>query len=101
MATGKKGKRSTKPSQQAASQQVTPAASRQVAELVADHRPDADANMERPRLPAQAEGVPQRPYSVGGPAKRISTALRILNDPVARNSFSRIYSGQMSRRWGS
>jgi hypothetical protein len=66
-----------------------------------DDPPSRPMGLENLRTPIQSEGVPQRPYLAGGPARpgRIGVALRVLNDPVARSSFSRIYSGQSSRRW--
>jgi hypothetical protein len=67
----------------------------------ADDSPAPPPGFESLRRPVQSEGVPQRPYLVGGPARpgRVGIALRVLNDPVARSSFSRVYSGQTSRRW--
>jgi hypothetical protein len=65
---------------------------------------EGGAGWERPfvRTPPQSEGIEPRPYLVGGPARieRIGIALRVLGDPVARTSFSRVYSGQTTRRWG-
>ena len=50
--------------------------------------------------PPQGPGVPQRPFATGGPdtGEKPSVTLRVLRDPVARMSFSRVYSGQ-SRNW--
>jgi hypothetical protein len=50
--------------------------------------------------PPQSGGMPRRLYTEGAPAgeDKINVALRVLHDPVARNSFSRIYSGQR-RGW--
>lgn len=50
--------------------------------------------------PPQSGGIPQRLYSQGAPAdeERPNVALLALRDPVARNSFSRNYSGQR-RGW--
>jgi hypothetical protein len=51
-------------------------------------------------LPPQGGGAPRRPISTGSPASeaRLNVAMRILRDPVARTSFSRVYSGQ-ARNW--
>ena len=63
--------------------------------------PGREPGLEGLRAPIQSEGPDQRPYLVGGPARagREGIALRVLNDPAARASFSRVYSGQTSRRW--
>jgi hypothetical protein len=50
--------------------------------------------------PPQSAGMPQRLYSLGAAPgdEKANVALRVLHDPVARNSFSRNYSGQR-RGW--
>lgn len=50
--------------------------------------------------PPQSGGTPRRLYTEGAPpgAEKINVALKALNDPIARNSFSRNYSGQR-RGW--
>ncbi len=50
--------------------------------------------------PPQGEGVPRRLYTTGGPAteERLNVAIKVLRDSIARNSFSRPYSGQ-ARNW--
>ena len=52
--------------------------------------------------PPQSAGVPMRLFTTGGPPnqERMNVAMRVLLDPIARNSFSRPYSGQR-RNWGS
>lgn len=51
-------------------------------------------------IPPQGEGAPRRPFSTGSPAatERLNVAVRVLQDPVARMSASRPYSGQ-ARSW--
>jgi hypothetical protein len=51
-------------------------------------------------LPPQGPGIPRRPFLTGAPAneQRFNVAMRVLNDPVARISASRVYSGQ-ARNW--
>jgi hypothetical protein len=51
-------------------------------------------------VPPQGPGGPRRLFGAGGPAsqERLNVAMRVLRDPVARASFSRVYSGQ-SRNW--
>ena len=65
------------------------------------HR-DADAADAMPHYlaPPQGQGGPQRLFSEGAPAgiEKPNVALRVLHDPVARNTFSRVYSGQR-RGW--
>lgn len=67
-------------------------------------QPDKDGSAaetsSRYLSPPQSAPVAQRLYSLGGPAseEKPNVALKILRDPVARNSFSRIYSGQR-RDW--
>jgi len=60
---------------------------------------DADSQFQY-MSPPQAAGSPQRLYTEGAPAdeEKVNIALKVLRDPVARNSFSRIYSGQR-RGW--
>jgi len=50
--------------------------------------------------PPQSGGLPRRLYTEGAPPgeEKINVALKVLNDPIARNSFSRNYSGQR-RSW--
>ena len=50
--------------------------------------------------PPQTDGSPRRLYITGGPAleDRVSVALQVLRNPVARNTFTRPYSGQ-ARNW--
>lgn len=50
--------------------------------------------------PPQGDGIPRRPFATGGPARaeRLNVAMKVLRDPVARTSFSRVYSGQ-ARNW--
>ena len=50
--------------------------------------------------PPQTDGSPRRLYTTGGPAveERVGVALQVLRNPVARNSFTRPYSGQ-PRNW--
>ena len=52
------------------------------------------------KSPPQGEGVPRRLYTTGGPAteERLNVAIKVLRDSIARNSFSRPYSGQ-ARNW--
>jgi hypothetical protein len=51
-------------------------------------------------MPPQGGGAPRRLYSTGSPAseERLNVAMKILRDPSARASFSRVYSGQ-ARGW--
>ena len=51
-------------------------------------------------MPPQGAGAPRRLYSTGSPAseERLNVAMKILRDPMARVSFSRVYSGQ-ARGW--
>jgi hypothetical protein len=51
-------------------------------------------------LPPQGPGIPRRPFLTGAPAneQRFNVAMRVLNDPIARISASRVYSGQ-ARSW--
>lgn len=67
-----------------------------IAPMPSDPKEARSANL----LPPQGEGVPHRLYSTGSPQsrQRLGAALLALRDPVARNSFSRPYSGQ-SRIW--
>jgi len=89
-----------KPPRKVGETTVKPSSTLKVAPPVSDS-PTPPVDLEKLRRPVQSEGVPPRPYLVGGPARpgRIGIALRVLNDPVARSSFSRVYSGQTSRRW--
>lgn len=54
------------------------------------------------RPPPQSTGAEQQVNRTGGSASpdRVGIALKVLGDPVARSSFSRVYSGQTGRRWG-
>jgi hypothetical protein len=51
-------------------------------------------------MPPQGAGAPRRLYSTGSPTghERLNVAMKVLRDPVARSSFSRVYSGQ-ARSW--
>ncbi len=51
-------------------------------------------------MPPQGGGAPRRLFSTGSPASetRLNVAMKVLRDPVARASFSRVYSGQ-ARNW--
>jgi hypothetical protein len=51
-------------------------------------------------MPPQHEGAARRLFSTGSPAsqQRLNVAMRVLQDPVARSSFTRVYSGQ-ARNW--
>lgn len=51
-------------------------------------------------MPPQGAGAPRRLYSTGSPAseERLNVAMKVLRDPMARASFSRVYSGQ-ARGW--
>jgi hypothetical protein len=62
-------------------------------------RRTAEASFDYSR-PPQSAGIPQRLYSLGPAAgdEKPNAALRVLHDPVARNSLTRIYSGQR-RGW--
>jgi hypothetical protein len=67
----------------------------------ADHTTEsAPATTHYPNPPPQSEGVPMRLFTTGGPTsyERMSVAMKVLLDPVARNSFTRPYSGQ-ARNW--
>jgi hypothetical protein len=54
----------------------------------------ADGQVDRP--PPQGRGVPQRSNLMGPQPgfQRLNIAMQVLRDPVARISFSRVYSGQ-------
>jgi hypothetical protein len=62
----------------------------------------AEATTRAPSLPPppQGAGAPLRLFNTGSPAsvERLNVALRVLRDPIARASFSRVYSGQL-RNW--
>jgi hypothetical protein len=60
----------------------------------------ATADAARFLMPPQGAGAPRRLYSTGSPAseERFNVAMKILRDPMARASFSRVYSGQ-ARGW--
>jgi hypothetical protein len=62
--------------------------------------PDSTQSSLEYLSPPQSSGIPRRLYIEGAPAgqEKLNVALKILNDPIARNSFSRIYSGQR-RGW--
>jgi hypothetical protein len=49
-----------------------------------------------PHPPPQGEGAPRRLFTTRGPATgaRLNVAMKVLQDPVARNSFTRRNSGQ-------
>jgi hypothetical protein len=51
-------------------------------------------------MPPQGAGAPRRLFSTGSPASqtRLNVAMKVLRDPMARASFSRVYSGQ-ARNW--
>jgi hypothetical protein len=55
---------------------------------------------ETPYPPPQSEGAPRRLFTIGSPMaeERLNVAVRILRDPVARTSFTKVYSGQ-ARNW--
>lgn len=57
---------------------------------------DATSTTNRAQRPPQGQGVPQRPYLLGAQPgyQRLNVAMQVLGDPVARTSFSRVYSGQ-------
>jgi len=78
--------------------QSTPASSEAASADAAQTKPVPLLPVQNP--PPQSEGSPRRLYTTGGPAlqERISVALQVLRDPVARNSFTRPYSGQ-PRNW--
>lgn len=61
----------------------------------------APAPAYAPRVPLQSDGVDRGAPSIGGPARigRQGVALQVLANPTARNSFSRVYSGQTARQW--
>ena len=52
-------------------------------------------------FPPQGEGAPMRRTTTGSPAtvERLNVAMKVLLDPLARNSRSKNYSGQR-RSWG-
>ncbi len=60
----------------------------------------ASANGQAHRPPPQGRGLPPRPYLVGAQPgyQKPNIAMQVLRDPVARTSFSRVYSGQ-ARDW--
>jgi hypothetical protein len=62
--------------------------------------PSPLANPPPSNPPPQSEGVPRRLFTTGSPATeaRLNVAIKVLRDPIARNSFSRPYSGQ-ARYW--
>ncbi len=61
---------------------------------------DAKPAQASGRPPPQGKGVTPRPYLVGAQPdyRQPNIAMQVLRDPVARTSFSRIYSGQ-ARDW--
>ncbi len=56
----------------------------------------ASADDQANRPPPQGRGLPPRPYLVGAQPgfQRLNIAMQVLRDPVARTSFSQVYSGQ-------
>ncbi len=61
---------------------------------------DAKPAQASGRPPPQGQGLPPRPYLVGAHPghEKPNIAMQVLRDPVARTSFSRVYSGQ-ARAW--
>jgi hypothetical protein len=60
----------------------------------------AGAHGRAHRPPPQGRGLPQRPNIMGAQPgyERLNIAMQVRRDPVARTSFSRVYSGQ-ARDW--
>ena len=56
---------------------------------------------EPARVPPQGGAVEPKPFAYGAPPRfvKYGVAVKVLADPVARNSFSQPYSGQR-RFWG-
>ncbi len=65
--------------------------------------PDAAPSSTVPvRTPPQGAGVDPKPFVFGAPPRYVkyNIAVRVLADPIARETFSQPYSGQR-RLWGS
>ena len=64
--------------------------------------PDAAPSGAEPmRKPPQGAGVEQKPFNYGAPPRYVkyNIAVKVLANPVARETFSQPYSGQR-RLWG-
>ena len=61
----------------------------------------APSGAEPVRRPPQGTGVDPKPFAFGAPPRYVkpNIAVRVLADPVARETFSQPYSGQR-RLWG-